>query len=39
MRKYAYIMMGGAFGALLRFAIKNIHIRVYQGKIRLIRWP
>jgi CrcB protein len=35
MRKYAYIMIGGALGAMLRLAIKNISFGQYQGRFPL----
>jgi CrcB protein len=34
-RKYSYIMIGGALGAMLRLAVKNISIGQYQGSFPL----
>lgn len=33
MRKYSYILIGGAFGAVLRLLIKNVQISNYHGSI------
>lgn len=35
MKKYIYIGIGGFFGAISRYAIKNIHIYHYNGVIPL----
>lgn len=35
MRKYNFILIGGALGAVLRLAIKNIHISNYNESIPL----
>lgn len=35
MRKYSFIMIGGALGAMLRLAVKNISIGQYQGNFPL----
>jgi fluoride exporter len=35
MRKYVYIMIGGALGAMLRLAIKSISFGQYQGRFPL----
>jgi fluoride exporter len=35
MKKYFYIMLGGIFGAILRYIIKGVHIYNYQENVPL----